>query len=164
MKKSLLTCCSLVIVAIGCGASPEDKGNDNDGAKIEIVLANHDAWPATVSSARIAMTRTLLAVGCGTSASTLNKCWCRTAGAGCDFVGTPNSPIGVVSSLCSGDWTLDTAVSAAYTANACQAGTEITTTESTTPGTVTLPYGGTTSVNVLFQASSTLDVDVQFDG
>ena len=138
----------------------------HSGATVDILLGNSPAtdWPANLNSARISMTRTLGAAGCGTAASTLSKCWCRTAAAGCDFVGDPTAPLGSVTSLCSGDWTLDTAVTAAFTANACQAGTAITTTETSTPAILNLPYGGTAPVNVIFQANSAANINVQFDG
>jgi hypothetical protein len=161
MRRMLLAVC-LGACALMVSACGPQSGTENDG-NLEVRWGAHDAWPATVNSARIAMSRTGGTTGCGTAAATLSRCWCRTAGAGCDFSGDP-PPNGTVNLLCSGDWTLNTATSAAFTATACLAGTELVTTESSTPATVAIPYGGTATVNVIFQATSGLDVDVQFDG
>lgn len=158
--KRLAVCLgALALMASACGP----QAGEEPGGNLEIRWGNHDTWPASVSSARIAMSRTGGTTGCGTASATFSRCWCRAAGPGCDYAGDP-APIGTVTLLCSGDWTLNTATSAAFTATACLAGTELVTTESSTPATVPVPYGGTATVNVIFQANSSLDVDVQFDG
>lgn len=148
---------------VGCGSRLPSNGAKDGSGTVEIRLGASDAWPSGVQSARIRMTRTGGATGCGAAVDVLNVCICRNAGAGCDFAGSP-TPTSAVTNLCSGDWTLDTATTAAYTATACPPAAALTTTEAMSPSPLDVPYASTATAQVTFTASSGINADVDFTG
>lgn len=154
----------LALGVVGCGGDKLAGGQGGDGGgTVELRLGANDAWPSGVQSARIRLTRTGGAAGCGAALDTMSVCVCQNAGPGCDFAGSP-TPTAAINNLCSGSWTFDTATSNAYSGTACTAGTVLTTTRAMTPDPLDVPFAGSATSNVVFTASSTINTGLDFTG
>lgn len=164
MRRLAASMMVLAFYVVGCGGAKLPGGGGGDGGgTVELRLGANDQWPSGVQSARIRLTRTGGAAGCGAALDTMSVCVCQNAGAGCDFAGSP-TPTAAVNNLCSGSWTLDTATSNAYSGAGCTAATVLTTTKAMSPDPLDVPFAGSATSNVTFTASSTINTGLDFTG
>jgi hypothetical protein len=160
MKRLLLGWVVLALSGCVCGDPPIDLSVGS----LEVTIFTEPAWPATVNSVLVRFTRMGGEIGCSSEgASWTRACWCREPGPGCDFSGDPPA-VGVVNELCPGEWLLDTGVTAMYSAPACRPEFVLRAGAVTTPSAVRVVSNRVSPVNVSFDATNQVDVDVDFDG
>ncbi len=158
--RALWFACVVLLVSSACGRTSLEA---QASGSLEIVLGESNAWPSTVQSALVRLSRSGGGSGCEGGATWIRHCWCAQPGPGCDFAGDP-PPHGLVEGLCPGEWLLDTQTTAVFSKSACAEGSILSTQPIMTPSSVEIGLTGTPSVNVTFQSEDRLEVDILFEG